>query len=463
MHCEACGKIDADVLCEPLLVGGQVIGSVLVARDESIDTAERDARPRLGRPGGADLRQPAQPRGGRTAGRQRRPDRTAQPPRSRRGDQADGAHAGRTVTPLSVVLLDLDHFKQVNDLHGHERGDKALAAIGQILAASSAPAISPPATAARSSCSCSPTPTARGAVEVAEKLRRTIERREIRDSAGLTASFGIASMPDDAVEPEQLIRKADRALYAAKAHGRNRVEVAAPPAATNCRRRRAGRDDSTTPGTRQPEARRERVAGMRRHVGPTSSTISACRPAARRPASRASAARRRTPPRAAGGGRERRNAVGRQRLPQVRNRSASAAALRGDEHDAGRVERDQRAVAAGTRRSALARAAAAAGRRSRRRRSRRGWPRTPRRGRRRGPSAPAAGAEHRTARRPGESAGRVRSGAPRARAQPGCRVATGTTSVRRSAAASASQAPARSPGQPPSTAARIAWPLAPAA
>jgi two-component system cell cycle response regulator len=67
-------------------------------------------------------------------------------------------------------------------------------------------------------------------VEVAEKLRRAIERAEIRDVGTVTASFGIATLPDDAAEPEQLIRKADRALCAAKAHARNRVEVAAPTA-----------------------------------------------------------------------------------------------------------------------------------------------------------------------------------------------------------------------------------------
>ncbi len=65
-----------------------------------------------------------------------------------------------------------------------------------------------------------------GAFEVAEKLRRTIERAKARQVGMLTASFGIATLPDHAVEPEQLLRKVDRAPSAAKARGRNRVEGA---------------------------------------------------------------------------------------------------------------------------------------------------------------------------------------------------------------------------------------------
>lgn len=227
--CEACGKIDANVLCEPLLVGGQVIGSVLLARKEAIDPQERSnvhdsviqAAPILANQRNlavAELRAASDPLTGL--------------PNRRAADDAIKrliAHAGRTVTPLSVVLIDLDHFKEVNDLHGHEQGDAALAAIGQILAASVRASDFAARYGGEEFLLLLPDTDRAGAVGVAEKLRRTIENAEIREIGCLTASFGIAASPEDAVDSEQLLRRADRALYAAKAHGRNRVEVAAPP------------------------------------------------------------------------------------------------------------------------------------------------------------------------------------------------------------------------------------------
>jgi diguanylate cyclase (GGDEF)-like protein len=228
--CEACGKVNANVLCEPLLVGGQVIGSVLLARAEDIDSQGRSnvhesviqAAPILANQRNlavAELRAASDPLTGL--------------PNRRAADEAIKrliAHAGRTVTPLSLVLIDLDHFKEVNDLHGHEQGDAALAAIGQILAGSVRASDFAARYGGEEFLLLLPDTDRGGAVGLAEKLRRTIESAEIRDIGCLTASFGIAALPEDAVNSEQLLRRADRALYAAKAHGRNRVEVAAPPA-----------------------------------------------------------------------------------------------------------------------------------------------------------------------------------------------------------------------------------------
>jgi diguanylate cyclase (GGDEF)-like protein len=228
LRCEACGKIAADLVCEPLLVGGQVIGSVLVTRERTIGPAElalvRDsvvqAAPILANQRNLGL-----------AEHRAASDALTGLPNRRAADETIKrmvANAGRTVTPMSVVLIDLDHFEQVNNLYGHEQGDTALATVGQTLAASVRASDFAARYGGEEFVLLLPDTDRGGAVEVAEKLRRSIERAEIRGIGALTASFGIAALPADAVEPEDLLRRADRALYSAKAHGRNRVEVAVP-------------------------------------------------------------------------------------------------------------------------------------------------------------------------------------------------------------------------------------------
>lgn len=226
MRCEACGKMPGAVVCEPLLVGGQVIGSVLVTRDQAIDRTQR-SRVRESVIQAAPIL--ANQRNLAVAERRAASDALTGLPNRRAADEAIKrmlAQAGRAVAPMSAVLLDLDHFKQINDLHGHDRGDKVLATIGQLVASSLRASDFAARYGGEEFLLLLPDTDSRGAFEVAEKLRRTIERAEVRQIGTLTASFGIATLPDDAVEPEQLLRKADRALYAAKARGRNRVEVA---------------------------------------------------------------------------------------------------------------------------------------------------------------------------------------------------------------------------------------------
>ena len=230
LRCEACSKVAGAVLCEPLLVGGQVIGSVLTAREQPIRESERERvhdSVTQAAPIFANQRNLA------VAERRAASDALTGLPNRRAADETIKrmvAHAGRTVTPLSAVLVDLDHFKQVNDLHGHDSGDKALAMIGEIMASTLRASDFAARYGGEEFLLLLPDTDRGGAAALAEKLRRTIAHTEVREVGTLTASFGIATLPDDAVDTEQLLRKADRALYAAKARGRNRVEVAMPSA-----------------------------------------------------------------------------------------------------------------------------------------------------------------------------------------------------------------------------------------
>lgn len=213
------------MLCEPLLVGGEVIGSVLVAKERAIAPAERQqvrdsvvqAAPIL-----------ANQRNLALAEMRAASDALTGLPNRRAADESIKrmvAHAGRSVTPLSVILFDLDHFKRVNDLHGHEQGDKVLASVGQILTTSIRASDFAARFGGEEFLVLLPDTARAGAVEVAEKLRRAVERLELVNVGSVTASFGVAALPEDASEPEYLLRTADRAMYAAKARGRNRVET----------------------------------------------------------------------------------------------------------------------------------------------------------------------------------------------------------------------------------------------
>jgi diguanylate cyclase (GGDEF)-like protein len=247
LRCEACGKVAADVLCEPLLVGGQVIGSVIVARQRVITDAERDAVANSVLLAGPIL---ANQRNLAVAERRAASDVLTGLPNRRAADETIKrmvAHAGRTITPLSAILLDLDHFKQLNDMHGHERGDQALAVIGQVLAFELRASDFAARYGGEEFLVLLPDTDRPGAIEVAEKLRHAVERTELDKTGSLTASFGIASLPADAADSEQLLRKADRALYSAKARGRNRVEVAAPAGGARF-------PESEPPGTPPPLA-----------------------------------------------------------------------------------------------------------------------------------------------------------------------------------------------------------------
>ena len=133
----------------------------------------------------------------------------------------------RSGEPALLLMLDIDHFKAVNDQHGHAAGDLVIRAVAQSIAQT----VRPMDTVARiggeefaiilPNC-----PTSFGVV-VAERIRQRVETHPF-DVGGervrVTVSVGVATFPSEGVDgPNALVREADRALYAAKEAGRNRV------------------------------------------------------------------------------------------------------------------------------------------------------------------------------------------------------------------------------------------------
>jgi len=126
--------------------------------------------------------------------------------------------------PVSLILTDIDFFKQVNDNYGHQAGDSVLIWFARLLAAKLRKSDVVARYGGEEFVILLINTCKQRAVEVAEELRREIERVS-REATGITitSSFGVASFIQDATTLESLVGKADKALYAAKAQGRNRV------------------------------------------------------------------------------------------------------------------------------------------------------------------------------------------------------------------------------------------------
>ncbi len=138
--------------------------------------------------------------------------------------------AARYGTPLSLFLVDLDHFKQLNDRYGHLVGDEVLRAVAQRMRAALRDADLLARFGGEEFVVVLPSTTLDGAIQGAERVREAIASRPI-EAAGfeipVTASFGVSAYRADALmTPEWLIKEADLALYEAKRAGRNCVRAA---------------------------------------------------------------------------------------------------------------------------------------------------------------------------------------------------------------------------------------------
>jgi diguanylate cyclase (GGDEF)-like protein len=145
------------------------------------------------------------------------------------------ARAAREAYPVGVVIMDVDHFKRVNDTHGHQAGDAILAALGGLLRQRSRSGDFVCRYGGEEFLLVMPNAPLEQAVQRAEAWREEFANMKVQSgeqALRTTISMGVAVYPAHGATPEQLILAADQALLRAKSSGRNRVAVApgaAPP------------------------------------------------------------------------------------------------------------------------------------------------------------------------------------------------------------------------------------------
>ena len=138
--------------------------------------------------------------------------------------------AKRGKIPLSVIMMDVDHFKQFNDIYGHKAGDIVLKTVGKFLQAHVRAYDIACRYGGEEFTLIMPGASQERAQERAEQLRDGIHSLEVSFEAQvlgvITLSFGIATFPADGGHGQAVLQAADAALYRAKQKGRDRVELA---------------------------------------------------------------------------------------------------------------------------------------------------------------------------------------------------------------------------------------------
>ncbi|MFH1021196.1 MAG: diguanylate cyclase, partial [Pseudomonadota bacterium] len=133
------------------------------------------------------------------------------------------ARRQRHSEPLSLIMFDIDHFKRVNDVYGHEVGDLVLKEMAQLVSSAVRRTDILARWGGEEFVILLPGTTGEAATGFAEKLRAGIERHDFPQAGRTTASFGVASLDEKETDGETLIKHADQAMYTAKQGGRNRV------------------------------------------------------------------------------------------------------------------------------------------------------------------------------------------------------------------------------------------------
>jgi diguanylate cyclase (GGDEF)-like protein len=133
------------------------------------------------------------------------------------------ARAARYRRPLCLLMADIDHFKAVNDTHGHAVGDQALRTVGETLKGSTRDIDLAARVGGEEFALLLPETEARGGKELAERLRLAVAEQTHPQYGRITVSFGIVSFPFSGSTSKEMLVAVDAALYEAKRLGRNRV------------------------------------------------------------------------------------------------------------------------------------------------------------------------------------------------------------------------------------------------
>jgi diguanylate cyclase (GGDEF)-like protein len=228
IRCELCGEDGGASACIPSLVGGEVQGAVLIRDRREIfpEAGIERAEQSVAQAGPVILNL----RNLESANRLATTDALSGLPNHRSCTDTlhrMAAQAARSLEPLACVLMDIDRFKRINDNYGHAAGDRVIEAIGRTLPRALRTSDFAGRYGGEEFLLLLPGTDTAGAMVAAEKVREGLREIDVPELEGhVHASFGVSVYPEDAVDVELLLRSADRALYAAKANGRNRVELA---------------------------------------------------------------------------------------------------------------------------------------------------------------------------------------------------------------------------------------------
>ena len=141
--------------------------------------------------------------------------------------------AKRQKQPFSIIGIDLDYLKKINDTYGHTFGDLAIKTIADVLKSNARSVDVPARIGGEEFNVLLPGINSEGAMIAAERIRKSIESVEIDTIGHITGSLGVATYFEHSEDVEELLELTDQAMYTSKRNGRNRVTIAEPVSETS--------------------------------------------------------------------------------------------------------------------------------------------------------------------------------------------------------------------------------------